>query len=112
MNPQDRSLHTFFAEALHNLCPETKWALYGDTYEDIEWQSGEQPSKEVVEAEALRLQTLWTNTEYQRLRRPEYPPMSDYLDAVYWQSKGDDSKMTAYLAAVEAVKSKYPKGVV
>ena len=39
----------------------------------------------------------------------EYPPMTDLADALYWQSKGDESKMTAYLAAVEAVKLKYPK---
>jgi hypothetical protein len=43
------------------------------------------------------------------LRRFSYPPMTDYLDAAYWQSQGDDSKMNAYLAAVEAVKTLYPK---
>jgi hypothetical protein len=36
--------------------------------------------------------------------------MADYLDAVYWQSQGDATKMTAYLAAVETVKLAYPKG--
>lgn len=42
-------------------------------------------------------------------RYKEYPPQRDYLDAVYWQAKGDNSKMDTYLAAVEAVKIKYPK---
>ena len=51
----------------------------------------------------------WEATEYQRLRKPEYPPLADLADALYWQSQGDESKMTAYLAAVDAVKQKYPK---
>jgi len=35
--------------------------------------------------------------------------LSDFVDAMYWQARGDDTKMTAYLAAVDAVKAKYPK---
>jgi hypothetical protein len=52
----------------------------------------------------------WNNTAYQRSRQPEYPPLADLADALYWQTQGDDRKMTAYLAAVNAVKTKYPKG--
>lgn len=43
------------------------------------------------------------------LRRAAYPPLADLADATYWQSQGDASKMQAYLAAVKAVKAKYPK---
>jgi hypothetical protein len=51
-----------------------------------------------------------THTEdYRALRAREYPPQSDYLDAVYWQERGDPSKMEAYLAAIDAVKARYPK---
>ena len=42
-------------------------------------------------------------------RAPEYPPLTDLADALYHQSKGDETKMTAYLAKCEAVKQKYPK---
>ena len=42
-------------------------------------------------------------------RQPEYPPLTDLADALYHQSKGDETKMTAYLAKCEAVKQKYPK---
>lgn len=42
-------------------------------------------------------------------RKVEYPPLEDLADAIYWQSKGDSSKMTEYLAKCEAVKLKYPK---
>jgi len=39
----------------------------------------------------------------------EYPRLTDLADALYHQSKGDETKMTAYLAKCEAVKQKYPK---
>ena len=42
-------------------------------------------------------------------RQPEYPPLTDLADALYHQSKGDETKMTAYLAKCETVKQKYPK---
>ena len=48
-------------------------------------------------------------TQYQRDRRPLYPPLADLADAYYWAQKGDDSKMTAYVAACAKVKSENPK---
>jgi hypothetical protein len=68
------------------------------------------PTKEEYETESARLIAEWESLEYQRQRQPEYPPLADLADALYWQSQGDESKMTAYLAAVDAVKEKYPKG--
>ena len=46
---------------------------------------------------------------YAELRRAEYPPITDLADALYWRAQGDETKMQAYLAACEAVKTKYPK---
>lgn len=43
---------------------------------------------------------------YVEKRLSEYPPMSDYLDAVV---KGDQEQIDAYVAACRAVKAKYPK---
>jgi hypothetical protein len=37
----------------------------------------------------------------------EYPPFTDYLDAVV---KGDQAQIQAYINACQAVKDKYPKG--
>ena len=42
-------------------------------------------------------------------RAAEYPPLVDLADALYHQSKGDETKLTAYLSECEAVKTKYPK---
>ena len=47
--------------------------------------------------------------DYAELRRFAYPSAADLGDALYWQSKGDNSKMEAYLAACADVKAKYPK---
>jgi hypothetical protein len=43
---------------------------------------------------------------YKSKRAAEYPPMTDYLDAVV---KGDQAQIDAYIAACQAVKAKYPK---
>lgn len=67
------------------------------------------PTKVQIEAKAAELKTAWVSAQYQRMRQPEYPPLTDLADALYWQQKGDDTKMTAYLAAIQAVKEKYPK---
>jgi hypothetical protein len=78
---------------------------------NLQWfdQSIAKPTKQQILAERARLQAELDATEYQRKRQPEYPPIADLADALYWQSNGDETKMTAYLAAVDAVKVKYPK---
>jgi hypothetical protein len=60
---------------------------------------------EIVD-EKNRLQAEWDSTEYQRLRAKEYPPVTDYLDAVV---KGDLGQQQTYIDACLAVKAKYPK---
>tara|TARA_B100000029_G_C17253376_1_gene843603 strand:- start:362 stop:709 length:348 start_codon:yes stop_codon:yes gene_type:complete len=42
-------------------------------------------------------------------RMENYPSLSDFADAYYWEKKGDDSKMTAWVAACAKVKSDHPK---
>ena len=63
----------------------------------------------LVDAAAAELADEIAAVAYQRQRAPEYPPISDLADALYWASEGDDSKLTAYYAACAAVKAKYPK---
>jgi hypothetical protein len=45
-------------------------------------------------------------SDYVVLRKAEYPPVADYLDAI---AKGDTVAIDAYCAACLAVKAKYPK---
>jgi hypothetical protein len=93
------------AQALQSLRPGAQWVLRGD---DLEWLDTEQtqPTEAEITAEVARLQAEHERTEYQRQRAAEYPPMSDYLDAVV---KGDQAQIDAYVAACLAVKAKYPK---
>jgi hypothetical protein len=65
---------------------------------------------EQVEMESIRLEELHQSLSYQRQRAPEYPPLQDLADALYWQAQGNNEPMNRYLAACAAVKVKYPKG--
>ena len=47
--------------------------------------------------------------EYQSIRQPLYPSLGDFADAMYWNSKGDSTKLEAYYAACEKVKTDNPK---
>ena len=69
-----------------------------------------------VTLEQSKIDTARTtlNTEaaaiaYQAVRQPLYPSLGDFADAMYWNSKGDSSKLTAYYAACEKVKTDNPK---
>jgi hypothetical protein len=95
-------------EALMSLTPGAQWSLSGDDYAGLEWLDEEQtqPTEEECLAEAAKLQAAYDALEYQRLRAPEYPPITDYLDGV---AKGDKAQVDAYIAACQAVKAKYPK---
>ena len=99
------------AEAIHSLRPSAAWTLDGETYEGLTWLDGQQspPSKEevLIEAERLRLRAI--SLKYQVERRHNYPPLSEFADAMYWASKGDQTKLAAYYATCEAVKIAYPK---
>lgn len=95
-------------KALVSLRPGAQWSMSGDEYEGIQWMDENQtmPSKREVLTEVERLKLEQQRTEYQRLREKEYPPVTDYLDAVV---KGDQEQIDRYIAACLAVKAKYPK---
>jgi hypothetical protein len=57
----------------------------------------------VVEYDHARIDAEIAKTEYQRQRAAEYPPIADQFDLLY--HGGYD----AWKAAIDAVKTKYPK---
>ena len=69
-----------------------------------------QLDQSLVDAAAAEIAAEQAATAYQRQRAPEYPPLSDLADALYWASTGASTKLDEYYAACEAVKAKYPKG--
>ena len=101
------------SKAILSLRPNAKWGLIGNDYEGIVWkeppvfQGGQpKPTREEIEVELIRLQKEWEDTEYQRLRLPEYPDFKEYLDGIV---KGDQEQIQAYIDKCLAVKAKYPK---
>ena len=92
-------------DALLSLRPGAKWTLRG---EELEWLDTvqTQPTEAEIQAEITRLQADYDAKDYQRKRATEYPPMTDYLDAVV---KGDQAQIAKYIADCNAVKAKYPK---
>jgi hypothetical protein len=103
----------FLIEAIKRLTPvDSQWAIEGEEiYDNLVWLDTRYPKPErsAVAAEQSSLQTEWENTRYQRKRVREYPDLKVLADALYWQSKGDSTKMAEYIAACESVKVKYPK---
>jgi len=93
------------SHALQSLRPGAEWVLRGD---DLEWLDTEQtrPTDAEIEAEVARLQADYEAKQYQRDRAAEYPSVNDYLDGIV---KGDQAQIDAYIAACQAVKTKYPK---
>lgn len=111
-------------KAILSLYPDSKFIIenddidrirwFGDIPEDFSYGDDEVKKQTLVDKineELDRIELEESKLEYQRHRKVEYPPLADLADALYWQAQGDETKMTAYLAAVEAVKQKYPKGV-
>jgi hypothetical protein len=95
--------------AILSLYPTASFVLHNEDYTMLEWYSTDipRPSLEELLVEVNRLELIEKTTEYQRKRAAEYPPITDYLDAVV---KGDQAQVQAYIDACLAVKAKYPKG--
>jgi len=92
------------ADALLSLRPGAEWVLRAD---DLEWLDTQQtqPTEAEIQAEITRLQAEYDAKAYARSRAAEYPAIGDQLDAL-WKGGAAAEEM---LAAVMAVKSKYPK---
>jgi len=89
-------------KALLSLRPGSEWVLCND---EINWldQNQTQPTEAEITAEVARLQAEYESKEYQRQRAAEYPSYADQFDLLY--HGGYD----AWKAAIDAVKTKYPK---
>ena len=62
-----------------------------------------------IDTARTELDTEAAKIAYQFVRQPLYPSLGDFADAMYWNSKGDSSLLTAYYAACEKVKTDNPK---
>ena len=62
-----------------------------------------------IDAARVTLDSEAAAIAYQSIRQPLYPSLGDFADAMYWNSKGDSTKLEAYYAACEKVKTDNPK---
>tara|TARA_B100001248_G_scaffold225833_1_gene183561 strand:+ start:549 stop:857 length:309 start_codon:yes stop_codon:yes gene_type:complete len=62
-----------------------------------------------IDAARVTLDAEAAAIAYQSIRQPLYPSLGDFADAMYWNSKGDSTKLEAYYAACEKVKTDNPK---
>jgi hypothetical protein len=85
------------SDALRTLYPQVVTTV-GDVAYDAEGNE--------VSYDLAAVQAYADSQSYIAKRAAEYPPMSDYLDAIV---KGDTQQQEAYIAACLAVKAKYPK---
>jgi hypothetical protein len=107
-------IQVFLCEAIYELGNSKSFEVSGTTYDNfvVESSDPENPvvfDRDAVITKARELEAEYNSKDYQRKRQPEYPDMADLADALYWSSKGDNTKLDAYYAACEAVKTKYPK---
>ena len=43
------------------------------------------------------------------IRKEKYPSMVEFIDAYYWERKGNPTPMDNYMKTCDTVKGKYPK---
>jgi hypothetical protein len=100
-----------YPEALSSAFPGCLWHMDGDDYDGLVWhlQDSPKPSKEILDKEIERLYAESKASEYARLRQSEYPPLTDFVDAMYWLRNGDESFMIAYETKIRSIKEQYPK---
>ena len=92
-------------KAILSLVPNAQVNIYGN---DVQWVNPviAPVTDKQIDDEIARLQAEYEAKQYQRNRAAEYPPYTDYLDGVV---KGNQAQIDAYIAACQAVKTKYPK---
>ena len=59
-----------------------------------------------LEISTREMEKAWAAESYKFSRAAEYPPMTEYIDAIV---KNDQAQLQAYIDACLAVKIKYPK---
>jgi len=94
--------------ALLSLVPGSQFGIENNDYSTITWYDTNEcalPSYEEVQTEIIKLEAEWLRNEYQRQRKPEYPPITDQLDALFHAGVFPPEMA----AQIQAIKDKYPK---
>ena len=94
-------------KAIQKLVPNAVFDIEGEDYDKIKWYESNKeklPSKSEVDAEIVRLEQEFKDTQYQRDRLSEYPSIQELVVALYdADDKAEIDKKRA------EIKKKYPK---
>ena len=74
---------------------------------EVQWLEACSITAELIDTKKAELEAEWTTQEYARNRAAAYPSTGDQLDMIYKDMK---NSTTSHADAVEAIKTKYPKG--
>jgi len=91
-------------DALLSLKPGAEWALRGV---ELEWLDSEQtePSSGAIAAEVTRLQGIYDNNDYSRVRKAKY----DLLNQDEMRFDDQVNSTTTWVDAINAIKAAHPK---
>ena len=105
-----------YYKAILSLVPNAVFDIEGDDYDKIKWYESNKeklPSKSEADAEIVRLEKEFKDTQYQRDRAEAYPELKEQLDLLWHAIDGGKfnvkSKDTDFYKKLKAVKDANPK---
>ena len=96
------------AQAVKSLQPDTEFIIENEDYSTIKWivVPDTIPTQAEVDVEVIRLQAEYDAQAYARSRKVEY----DALNQLEMQFDDKENSTTTWEDAINAIKTKYPKG--
>jgi hypothetical protein len=96
------------AQAVKSLQPDTEFIIENEDYSTIKWivVPDTIPTQAEVDVEVIRLQAEYDSQAYARNRKAEY----DALNQLEMQFDDKENSTTTWEDAINAIKTKYPKG--
>ena len=99
--------------AIKELQKFSEFAMQNDDLSTLIWLDDPsvvpRPTNEEILTKAAEMRAARNDQPYKDKRKSEYPDLNQFADAFYWLQKGDNSKMTQWIADCDAVKALYPK---
>ena len=93
--------------AIKSLRPESSFTCNAEDYNQIVWLTPDipKPTEDEIAQEIERLKVEHELTQYKRQRAPEYPAITDQLDALFHAGVFPPEMAEQ----IQAIKDKYPK---
>jgi hypothetical protein len=97
---------TNYAAVLRANYPDSRWTMLGDEYDGITWLSDDpKPSQAELDAAWPQVQYERDHAEVEAARRARY---QSETDGMFFAAQRDGGDLTAWIAAVDAIKADLP----